>query len=225
MSIFRRHILESIARGTAPSYITDGLLFHLDGINKGDTADAWTDLINAIVFSNYGCTSIDKGLAFYGSSYLLSTTPGWQWWRDNIKTELCTIEIVFKAESLGDYCLFNPQAEESPSLWIMNNGAKLVYGYYNRRVTYDYNAGIGNQVVSVNSHSAIQNGQQLSATTNSSSYTNLGVSIGCRYNGSASYYFNGEIYSIRIYNRQLTADEMLNNQRVDNARFNLGLDL
>lgn len=33
------------------------------------------------------------------------------------------------------------------------------------------------------------------------------------------------IYSIRYYNRHLTDDEILYNQRVDNIRFNLGLNL
>lgn len=37
--------------------------------------------------------------------------------------------------------------------------------------------------------------------------------------------FNGNICAIRIYNRRLTDDEILYNQRVDNLRFNLGLDL
>jgi hypothetical protein len=36
---------------------------------------------------------------------------------------------------------------------------------------------------------------------------------------------NGDIYSIRIYNRKLSQSEQLQNQRVDNIRFNLGLSL
>jgi hypothetical protein len=37
------------------------------------------------------------------------------------------------------------------------------------------------------------------------------------------YLFNGEIYAVRIYNRTLNAEEMLNNQLIDNERFGLGL--
>ena len=36
---------------------------------------------------------------------------------------------------------------------------------------------------------------------------------------------NGRIYAIRYYNRRLTDDEIIYNQRVDNVRFNLGLTL
>ena len=36
-----------------------------------------------------------------------------------------------------------------------------------------------------------------------------------------SYYFNGEIYSIRVYNRALTEDEILHNYNYDKGKFNL----
>lgn len=37
--------------------------------------------------------------------------------------------------------------------------------------------------------------------------------------------FNGQIYAIRYYSRILSDDETRYNQRIDNVRFNLGLDL
>jgi hypothetical protein len=42
---------------------------------------------------------------------------------------------------------------------------------------------------------------------------------------SAGNYFKGIIHSIRIHNRILSEEEILYNQRIDNKRFNLGLDI
>ena len=38
---------------------------------------------------------------------------------------------------------------------------------------------------------------------------------------TSSYFFNGEIYSIRVYNRALTKDELLHNYLYDVEKFNL----
>ena len=39
--------------------------------------------------------------------------------------------------------------------------------------------------------------------------------------GGSTYYFNGEIYSIRVYNKALTEDEILHNYNYDKEKFNL----
>lgn len=39
--------------------------------------------------------------------------------------------------------------------------------------------------------------------------------------GGSSYYFGGEIYSIRVYNRALTKDELLHNYNYDKEKFNI----
>ena len=51
------------------------------------------------------------------------------------------------------------------------------------------------------------------------------TTIGGRAGSASHYYANAKIYSIRIYSKKLTEAEMLNNQKVDNARFNLGLNI
>ena len=48
---------------------------------------------------------------------------------------------------------------------------------------------------------------------------NSGIFIGGL--SGLSYYFNGEIYSIRVYNRALTEDEILHNYNYDKEKFNL----
>lgn len=45
------------------------------------------------------------------------------------------------------------------------------------------------------------------------------------FDGDRSALLNGSIYAIRIYNRQLSDREILINQKIDNARFGLGLDI
>jgi len=41
---------------------------------------------------------------------------------------------------------------------------------------------------------------------------------------TASSYFKGEMYQIRIYGSNLTADQMLNNQKIDAIRYNITLN-
>ena len=47
---------------TAASYIQDGLVFQLDGIERGDSG--WTDLIGGKKFTLYNCTLNDNNVEF-----------------------------------------------------------------------------------------------------------------------------------------------------------------
>ena len=68
-------------------------------------------------------------------------------------------------------------------------------------------------------------GQSFSTNKGYMTGANSKIIVGGSGRGASDIYdvFNGQIYSIRIYNRQLTEAEVLNNQRIDNTRFNLGL--
>jgi hypothetical protein len=73
----------------------------------------------------------------------------------------------------------------------------------------------------------IENGIQKSLS--SSDYWTISgdtstMRLGQAFSGGATQFpLNGDIYAIRIYNRRLTSEEMLNNQILDNQRFGLGL--
>ena len=77
--------------------------------------------------------------------------------------------------------------------------------------------------MSLNEDMGVENGQLLERGTIGSQMTISGFQVGYCQNKNLN--FNGIIHSIRIYNRSLTLEERLYNQKVDNIRFNLGLTL
>lgn len=82
---------------------------------------------------------------------------------------------------------------------------------------------------SVSTALAMQNGVSKGFTSDKNYQSRKAVAsiIGGSGRGASTYYdcLNGKIHSLRIYNRQLTEEEILYNQAIDNTRFNLGLTI
>jgi hypothetical protein len=77
------------------NYVTNGLIFHLDGINKGTDAD-WVDLIGGIQLNTrteYECTSTLNSWSFPGNNnyYLSSANGAWSsvGGSDDFTVEVC----------------------------------------------------------------------------------------------------------------------------------------
>ena len=49
---------------TLHEYIQDGLSLHLDGINKGDVENQWTDLVNGVAFPTHGAIPTENAWRF-----------------------------------------------------------------------------------------------------------------------------------------------------------------
>lgn len=95
---------------------------------------------------------------------------------------------------------------------------------------YNLNKNVGNNTISLNVNLGVQNGQTISRGTDSDYWTsggdfNSNFNIGYNNLDYGRFFFTGKIYAIRIYSKLLTQAEMINNQRVDNTRFNLGLSI
>ena len=225
----------------------EDLLLHLDGFVKGETADAWTDLIDDLVFPNHGATAEEKGwdldgqndwLGYDASSYNLP-----------FSMENCTIEVCFYDKALNQgtgvpgstafLCSFGSQSatgtNQSNGAYVNlcdSNNSKYINGCYLNGGTNVYADPLVDTVaantLSINKSNALHNGQALSSLgTNHWANVKGGRLIGVQNHGSngKQNYFNGKIYAIRVYNRILTPAEMLHNQHVDNERFGLGLTL
>lgn len=195
-------------------YIKDGLIFHLDGINKGDDDSVWTDLVDGIKFNMIKCIKQDNcfefnGIDSYGKAINISKFP------TNYETQ--TIEITYNNLNTSNYILF---ASNYP------NGLALgwfVYGYiFNHCPSNTPLYSIGNKqgdlCVSCNSIHGIVNKIDISKSILQCWYVR-GSEVTIGHNDS--YYHKGKIYSIRIYNRKLTKDEIIHNQNIDIQRFNL----
>lgn len=81
----------------AMQYISDGLIFELDGLDKGITSSyCWVDKVGGITFTNVGgVEELNDGFRFNGTStsYLRGSSV-----LDSVRYDNCTIEIVLKSD-------------------------------------------------------------------------------------------------------------------------------
>ena len=230
------------------TYVQDGLVFHLDGINKGGVSGQWTDLIGGVDFPNHGATELENGWQFDGVN-------DWMGYSDSTKAlsfygDSCTIEVCFEDSKINqgagshDAGMFLCAMGASPNKGTNATNAIYVNTVYNGNGTRYINGvyvgstdsvwkdqlidTIAKNTLSINKVRAFHNGVALE-TQNANHWASINASrtIGAQYhtNGSMTEFCSGKIFSIRVYNRILSEAEILQNQRVDNARFNLGLTL
>ena len=207
------------------TYVKNGLVLWLDGINKGSTADTWTDLIsghqyvanNGVIFGNSYVELDGSKSQFLSNSTFASpnATDG-------------TIEIVLSDFTQGtNQVVYMPRYDydsgdtvggiafglygSSYAIWSASRGTNMV-AVQN-----------GFSVISINLLNAIKDGN-IANTGNTNNWSNATEYsyIGRRSGGT---YFTGKIHAIRIYNRRLSVNEMTRNQKIDNKRFNLGLSI
>ena len=216
------------------SYIQKDLVFHLDGINKGTNEGKWTDLIGGVQWTSYGATSLENGWGFSNEAYMLDDgTMG------NYNYTSCTVEMCIDSLTVdSNYFIF------------VGAGAGIVgcfvQSYYNeswfsiKQTTESVTrgalsvtppiSGTGKFTISITGQTrgyGYWNGVKKSADNvaySAAPTAIIGKRVPSTSSGSALP-FTGTIHSIRIYNRILSNEEMLSNQQVDNARFNLGLTI
>jgi hypothetical protein len=207
------------------TYITDGLVLRMDGIEKGSTAGAWTDRVTGHVFEAVNGFMDGEnyvGLNAESSQYLRNSTL-------NIGVEKTdsTIEVVISDYSNGMMIFFpkvarqiafGTRASSNNIIWSSGGSCDtVVYDNNSKIFSITYQSGYQNALALVNGVvPSLSSGNYFDGADNTYNY------IGCRPNNN---YATAKIYAIRIYNRCLTLEEMLHNQRVDNARFNLGLTI
>ena len=217
--IRRREAIEETA--ISCPYITDGLIFWLDGINQGGVSGEWKDLIGGKIFTLVNCTQNATGVYFNGSSsygYTLGAISS------NYDAE--TIEAAIDKVDTNNRCILCPYYTSPIGIGLVfSNGSGWgqlnLDGVSKRRFAGNSDGKWG--TFSANTSYIVEDGVQKSWTNvdswakNQSSYTYLGA----RYTTSRLRYFNSTIHSIRIYNRKLSVAEMQANQAVDVTRFGL----
>lgn len=214
-------------------YIRDGLIFHLDGINRGGTAGKWIDLIGGKEFTLTGVTENANNVEFAGTSSSYGVYNGCV--SGDFSAE--TIEIcVEKNGTLRAFVLSQPKNLETnkygiSAIYAHNDGYGMYYvangtKYAAKRIT-----GVAyNDYKTVSLTYGGASCINLQQASNGSTGAWGALTSGSTYIGiknpaaSSSYPLNGKIYSIRIYNRKLSLAEMQHNQLVDNNRFNIGLN-
>ena len=208
-------------------YVSDALLMHLDGINKGNVEGEWQDLVSGNSFVNHGAIAEADGWRFDGaSSYMDSTTLiNKGWWQSKRTMEVVVVfdditpaktEVVFMGRkncfAFGKYLnehFVNTADYSVTSMKNQHENNVVIYGF-----------SLDNE----KSPQGIVNGKKL-VTDISNAFVGGDANIAFLGKRAAGSHFKGKIYAIRLHDRVLTEEEILYNQRIDNKRFNLGLDI
>lgn len=208
-------------------YVQNGLILHLDGKKKGG-GSTWDSVVGTAQYTNYNAIFNSDHVYFDGvNSYLRGATPS----SNNTPARTAgTIEIVYENENLGTSAshIFVPRAVSKIGANVSAAG-NFWYAYDNtsRRSYYGMVSTLAKASISVSSARGYENGIAMDYT----SWKDYAIGVNASYNyigrrqSTTTGMFKGKIYSIRIYNRQLTEAEVLQNLSVDNLRFNLGLTL
>ena len=196
---------------SADAYVQDGLVFQLDGIDKGNVEGAWVDRKAGRQFTLNNCIVNSDNIQFNGTD----SKAVYNQLLDFGTTT--TVEVVFIKEK-------NPGT-------IISSGDKvqLIALYTTSGQKYRFFS--GNQVTgqpfpdttTIHTLSIPTKGRPiLDQIAQPKTYKNFyTVSDTNTYVGGGPSYSKGKIYSIRIYNRNLTQAEMIKNQMIDIERFNI----
>lgn len=193
-------------------YIKDGLVFHLDGINKGANEGKWTDLIGGVEFTPDG--NVQFGYD-YICGVLNANGPVYY------SVEDSTIEIVMRYRyNYNANCLWFNCGEETGICAGATSDALLIrQGNANPR--YSYSGSFNNKgikAISANKLQCLYNGKLNTEVKSVDFWINRKPFAMVSTAASKDIV---EYCSIRIYNRLLTEEEMLHNQEVDYKRFDL----
>lgn len=231
-------------------YIEDGLILHLDAINntgEGDgnhsnTARIWRDLSksnNDVTLANEHTFSNKELLCQKKEGPIYSSSKNAVF---NVEPEEYTIEIVAKYSTKEEWGWIFSLREDSSQKGLQfisydnEEGGENYqkFGYYEpngaganlKHIDYE-------DIVGAKFNRAItykKNSKQLIGYENSREIdrlqTNPAIVVGQKAKlGGTDWHeqlsLNGSIYSVRIYNRELTQEEIENNYRVDQARFGI----
>lgn len=213
------------ASASLPSYnyVTDGLVFHLDG-SRAQSSE-WVDSASGYIFNLSNCNKVPGGIYFNGSTSFgqCTTAPA-------PAISAFTAEIVYKNERDDvDEALFSWQRFHTSSRGLCYSWDATNQRFKRRLSTGSaasastLNGDYTPNVIKVHSFSESLNYQNKAEQTFGAkaynAYSNQYFYLG-KVNGS-SQYFKGTIYQIRIYNRALTENEILSNQAIDYDRYGI----
>ena len=219
---------------SADAYVQRGLVFQLDGIDKGNVEGAWVDRKAGRQFTLNNCIVNSNNIEFNGTdSYAV----------DNNNSTLPRLPETYTIEVVLYYNKGSILAQNKPSYSAMEQGQPIMVPV-SSTINY-FTIGRNIQAVEalpknkymclqarVKSSSTVEvncNGNVLAGRdgTDSSIDQNFHASgkstVGCFWADYSTRkdYLLGKVYSIRLYNRVLTEEELYNNMVVDYMRFRI----
>lgn len=216
---------------SADAYVQDGLVFQLDGIDKGNVEGAWVDRKAGRQFTLNNCIVNSDNIEFNGTdssaidndNYTLPTVP-----KDY------TIEVVLYYGG-GSGILTQNSTTTSYGSPMMVALYSTAYYFTIGRNLYAVEALPENKYMCLQAQAKDQevqvncNGDVLASRKGNDSIIKNDFfaygrpSIGCVWTSSSDRagQLLGKVYSIRLYNRLLTEEERYNNMVVDYMRFRI----
>jgi hypothetical protein len=216
MSNFRRHLIIAYNNN---KYISNGLVFNLVG--EEASSSVWTDNIGGKSFTLTNAVKIDNGVQFTKTSYGIydgdiSDMPDY--------TE-STIEFVYKITSWDTPAgvIFGIKASNKPLVFYSNSENCIKRATAYNITTANFNRLLNvKQTQSINdNYNYINKTDKGFGTLTSYSYANLSNNIQLGNPKYTNRAFIGILYAVRIYNRQLTSDEILHNQHIDINKYGI----
>lgn len=207
-------------------YITDGLIFFLDG-KQNISANSWTDIIGNKAFALTNCILGTNGIVFDGSTsygeYNGAVSSDWANETIEVVISYTGTSTDFQKMSLFNQALINNAL--GAGMNFGNNGSNLIRvcmaadGTTRALLQFTFNNAAKPKYISRSAAKLVVNGTESNSSGGSTSYganssgkTMLGAR---RTSGDPVNKFNGTIHAIRIYNKQLTVAEMKANQAND----------
>lgn len=198
-----------------PSYVTNGLVLHLDG--EDATTAQWAARKGNVSFAMNNVSLDGNGGVVFNGSNSYGNYPN----SLGLLFDSCTIEVVvyFDVTNNSSQMVFATN-DRGGCAFSIYNGTTLICKQSTNGVTYYSTVKSGLHTFSVNGTCAYRDKTNLSTAAQNQWNTKVGgCFLGCREIGNLQ--FNGTIYQIRIYNRLLSADEILANQDIDINRYNI----
>lgn len=198
-------------------YITDGLIFWLDGLNQGGESGYWIDRIGGKRFTLHGCTQSGTGVGFSNGGYATYSGAISNNWQNE------TIEIAISSMAMKNKCWVCPANATTIGIGLVSSTSADQFSINMDGASYKKWNGVSNFArLSANGSYCVINGAQKTKNATSDTWSKNQTTttyLGCRYTTSASRYCGGTMYNIRIYNRILSVAEMQANQAIDVQRF------
>lgn len=199
-----------LEKAPLPDYVSSGLVFHLDAADA--TAESWIDKINGVVLTPHDIT-LSGGVVFAGNvnSYYSSSAAL------NVTSANATIEIVHAPGNTNGFLLENKNGN---IVYYMRNLASISFYHVNHSCAIaSFTSGkVGTHSISNTRNFFNKVNKGFTGTDHwSAAVSNL--IIGKRGNNTRPY--KGTVYQIRVYNRNLTEEEVLFNQTIDMKKYNI----
>ena len=205
------------------SYIQDGLIFQLDGIAKGNSADTttWVDLKGGMVLAQHPdgnpVQSLANGWYFDGGARFYNSTL-------TAYSQDLTVEACLQLASGSGDGIFHSGGNTSgkPVLYFMSTSLLFLQRCHLATGNIATRIKNGNPIsISLNQDRCLGNNNTYALSSSTYYFTNTG--LGTEVGTSNNKWMKGTVHAIRLYSRRLTEEEQRHNIMVDSKRFNFSL--